>query len=282
MMIKRILRSIQHLPAFPLTIQKVADLLRDENFSVQAVTDIIRYDQAITANILRMANSAYFGARHRIGTLKEAVLYLGKENIILAVQISGVSRYYRTSADGYVSQANDLWRHSVSVALMAQILCRRIYQGEQPMLYTGALLHDIGKVVLGEYVRESFDQISSLVSREERSFLEAEERFFGINHAAIGGKVAEQWNFPEEIRIAIAFHHRPDLVGDTEATFPWIVHLADQICLMTGVGGGQDGLAYRAVSEVADRFQLRDRDIEGCMVELFEDMQEAEDVMSIV
>jgi putative nucleotidyltransferase with HDIG domain len=281
-MIKRILQSIQHVPAFPLTIQKVTDLLRDENFSVQAVTDVIRYDQAITANILRMSNSAYFGTRHRIGTLKEAVLYLGKENIILAVQISGVSRYYRKAAAGYCSQANDLWRHSVSVALMSQILSRRIYQQEEPVLYTGALLHDIGKVILGEYVRESIDQIRNLVDHKECSFLEAEEELFGINHAAIGGKVAEQWNFPEEIRIAIAYHHRPDLVGDAEVTFPWIVNLADQICLMTGVGGGQDGLAYRAVSEVANRFQLRDRDIEGCMAELFEDMQRAEDLMSIV
>jgi putative nucleotidyltransferase with HDIG domain len=281
-MIQKILRSIQHVPAFPLTVKKVTDMLQDENFSVQAVTDIIRYDQAITANILRMCNAAYFGARHRIGTLKEAVMYLGKENIILAVQISGVSRYYKKTATGYVSQANDLWRHSVAVALMSQILFKRIYQREEPVLYTAALLHDVGKVILGEYVHESFEKIESLVCREGCSFLEAEEKLFGINHGAIGGKIAERWNFPQEIHAAIAFHHRPDLAGDSDAMFPWLVHLADQICLMTGFGGGQDGLAYRAVSETAERFQLRDKDIEGCMVELFDGLGKAEDLMSIV
>jgi putative nucleotidyltransferase with HDIG domain len=282
MMIEKILRSVQHVPAFPMTIRRVTELLQDENFSVLEVANVIRFDQAITANILRMCNSAYFGIRSRIGTLNEAVMYLGKENIITAVQTSGVSRFFKKTAKGYVPQANDLWTHSVSVALMSQILFKRIYNREQPVLYTAALLHDVGKVILGEYVHESFAQIMELVCREECSFLEAEERLFGINHASIGGKIAERWNFPQEISMAIAFHHRPDLTEDNESISPWLLYLADQICSMMGVGGGQDGLAYRAVSDVAKRFHLRDRDIEACMVQLFEDMRKAKELMAIV
>jgi putative nucleotidyltransferase with HDIG domain len=281
-MIERILRSIQHVPAFPMTIQKVMELLRDEDYSVQEVSQVIKFDQAITANILRMCNSAYFGVRSRIGTLNEAIVYLGKENVIRAVQTSGVSRFFRKAAEGYVSRANDLWSHSVSVALMSQILFKRIYQQEQPVLYTAALLHDVGKVILGEYVHKSFDKIMDLVGREGCSFLEAEEKLFGINHAIIGGKIAEQWNFPEEISTAIRFHHQPDLLEDHKAIFPWLINLADQIGSMMGVGGGQDGLAYRAVSEVAQRFQLRDKDIEACMVQLFEDMGKARELIAIV
>lgn len=281
-MIERILRSLQHVPAYPMTIRRVSDLLQDENFSVLEVANVIRFDQAITANILHMCNSAYFGIRSRIGTLNEAVMYLGKENIITAVQTSGVSRFFKKAAKGYVRQANDLWTHSVSVALMSQILFKRIYDREQPVLYTAALLHDVGKVILGEYVHESFAQIMELVCREGCSFLEAEEGLFGINHASIGGKIAEQWNFPEEISTAIAFHHRPDLAGDNEAISPWLIYLADQTCSMMGVGGGQDGLAYRAVNDAANRFQLRDKDIEACMVQLFEDMKKAKELLAIV
>jgi putative nucleotidyltransferase with HDIG domain len=282
MMIEKILRSVQHVPAFPLTIRRVTELLQDENFSVMEVANVIRLDQAITANVLRMCNSAYFGVRSRIGTLNEAVMHLGKANIIIAVQTSGVSRFFKKGAKGYVTQANDLWAHSVSVALMSQILYRRIYQREQPVLYTAALLHDVGKVILGEYVHESFPQIMNLVCREGCSFLEAEERLFGINHALIGGKIAEKWNFPGEISMVIAFHHRPDLAEDTESISPWLIYLADQLCSMMGVGGGQDGLAYRAVSDVAKRFQLRDKDIEACMVQLFEGMKQAKELMAIV
>lgn len=281
-MIEKILRSIQRVPAFPLTIQKVMELLRTEDYSVHEVSQVIRYDQAITANILRVCNSAYFGARSRIGTLDEAVMYLGKENIIRAVQTSGVSRFYKKGAEGYVSRANDLWTHSVSVGLLSQILYRKIYQQEQPVLYTAALLHDVGKVILGEYVHKSFNEIVELVRKDGCSFLEAEEKLFGINHAIIGGKIAERWNFPEEISTAIRFHHRPDLLEDHQAAFPWLIYLADQIGSMMGVGGGQDGLAYRAVSEVAERFHLRDKDIEACMVQLFEDMGRAKELVAIV
>jgi putative nucleotidyltransferase with HDIG domain len=282
-MLERILRSIRHVPAFPMTIQKVMELLRNDDYSVQEVTNVIKFDQAITANILRMCNSAYFGVRSRIGTLNEAIVYLGKEHIITAVQTSGVSRFFKKGSKGYVSQANDLWMHSVSVALMTQILFKRIYQQEQPVLYTAGLLHDVGKVILGEYVNESFDKIMNLVGREGCSFLEAEEKLFGINHATIGGKIAEHWNFPEEISTAIALHHRPDLIEDKKAIFPWLVYLADQISSMMGVGGGQDGLAYRAVNEVvAQRFQLRDKDIEACMVQLFGDMEKAKELMAII
>jgi HD-like signal output (HDOD) protein len=140
----------------------------------------------------------------------------------------------------------------------------------------------IRKVTELEYVHESFPLIMNLVCREGCSFLEAEERLFGINHALIGGKIAEKWNFPREISTAIAFHHRPDLTGDTESISPWLLYLADQLCSMMGVGGGQDGLAYRAVSDVAKRFQLCDKDIEACMVQLFENMKKAKELMAIV
>lgn len=281
MTLEAILRSIKRIPAFPMTVQRVFELLRDENYSVQEVTEVIRYDQAVTANVLRICNSSYFGVRQPIKSLKEAVVYLGKENLIRAVQTSGVSRYYRKGGQGYVAKAGDLWRHSVAVAVMSQILVRRMGRPEDSVLYTAALLHDIGKVILGEYVQDSFDRILALVTKEGRSFLEAEAEVLGVNHAEIGGKVAGHWNFPAEIGTAITFHHRPDAV-EGEAQFPWLVHLADEICLMMGVGGGNDGLAYRAVTEVAQRFNLRQRDIEVAMVELFEELRRAEELLAIV
>lgn len=281
MTLEAILRSIKRIPAFPMTVQKVSELLRDDNYSVQAVASVIQYDQAVTANVLRICNSAYFGARQPVRSLKEAVVYLGKENLIRAVQTSGVSRYYRKAGQGYVAKAGDLWRHSVAVAIMSQILSRRMGQGEDPVLYTASLLHDIGKVILGEYVQESFDRIIALVTEDGRSFLEAEAEVLGANHAEIGGMVARHWNFPAEIGTAIAFHHRPDEAAG-EGQFPWLVHLADEICLMIGVGGGNDGLAYRAVTEAAARFQLRQKDIEAAMVELFDELGKAEELLAIV
>ena len=277
----KILKSIKSLPAFPVTVQKVNRLINDPDSSLTELAGVIKYDQSITANILRMCNSAYFGLRHKVDNVQDAILYLGRQNIVRAVLTAGISRYFKKTG-GYDVEGAELWEHSVSVALMAQILSRRIYSGEDPKLFTAAILHDVGKIVLGEFVQESYKKIQALVSEEGYDFLEAEEKVIGVNHAELGGEIAVLWNFPPEVRDAIAYHHRPDLLKKNGGDVPWIVYLADQACLMTGIGGGADGLAYRGLSEAIDRFKLRQKDLEEAMAELVQELSGARELLEIV
>ncbi|MFA7683600.1 MAG: HDOD domain-containing protein [Syntrophales bacterium] len=281
-MLEKIIRSVQSIPAFPMTIQKVTEVVSRGDYAIADLVKLIKYDQAIAANILKMSNAAYFGARHQVRTIQEAVLYLGQENLLRVVQTAGVSRFYRKGGGGYVAQARDLWQHSVAVAMMAQILSQKVYRCEDPVLYTAGLLHDIGKVFLGEYVRESFNKIEDLVTNRGYSFLEAENEILGIDHAGLGGLIAEHWRFPPEIRDAIAYHHRPDLLDKEGDYVSWLVYLADQLCLMIGIGGGIDGLAYKGLAEALTRFHLREQDLELGMVNLMESLEEAEDVINVV
>jgi putative nucleotidyltransferase with HDIG domain len=243
---------------------------------------LIEYDQSITANILRISNSAYFGTRHKIKTIHDAVVYLGQQNLIHVIQTAGASRFYRKASEGYVLQAHDLWKHSVAVAVMSQILSQQGLQRVDPTLYTAALLHDIGKVFLGEYVRESLQKIEELVEQKGYSFLEGEKEILGVDHAALGGMIALHWNFPEEIREGIAYHHEPGLLEEKENLLPWLIHLADQLCLMIGVDGGVDGLAYNGLEESLTRFNLKSKDLEKSIVTFHDSMQEAEDVLDVV
>ena len=167
MMIDSILKSVDMIPAFPATIQKVAELLRDDDYAVADVVNVIKYDQAIAANILKISNSAYFSARQKIKTIHDAVVYLGQQQLIRAVQTAGISKIYKKGGKGYVSQSKDLWEHAVAVALMSQILSRKIQGKEDQVLYTAALLHDVGKIIMGEYVHESFEKIMSRVKSEQ-------------------------------------------------------------------------------------------------------------------
>lgn len=281
-MIEKIIRSVQSMPAFPMTVQKVTELVSREDYAVADLVNLIKYDQAITANILKMSNAAYFGSRHKIKSIQEAVLYLGQQNLLRVVQTAGVSRFYRKVGGGYVSQARDLWKHSIAVAMMSQILSQKVFHCDDSVLYTAALLHDIGKVFLGEYVQESFDKIEELVTNHAYSFLEAENEVLGIDHAVLGGMIAEHWHFPSEIRDAIAYHHRPDLLDKEADHISWLVYLSDQLCLMIGVGGGSDGLAYKGLEESLTRFHLRVQDLEQGMVSLMETLEAAEDVVNIV
>jgi len=281
-MIDSILKSIDKIPAFPATIQKVSELLHDDDYAVADVVNVIKYDQAVAANILKISNSAYFGARQQIKTIHEAVVYLGQQQLIRAVQTAGISKFYRKGGIGYVSQSRDLWEHSVAVALMSQILSRRIQAKEDPILYTAALLHDVGKIIMGEYVQGSFEQIMNRVKLVGCSFLEAEEDIIGINHADLGGRIAARWNFPSEIRDAIAYHHRPDLLMEEDKTNAWIVYLSDQTCLMTGLDGGVDSLAYKGLEAVMAHFSLRAIDLEKSFILLTDELEKAKDLRHIL
>jgi putative nucleotidyltransferase with HDIG domain len=273
---------VKSIPAFPSVVHKIMLLVTQEDYVVTDIVKLIEYDQSITANILKMSNSAYFGTRHKIKTIHDAVVYLGQQNLIRVVQAAGASRFYRKSSKGYVLQAHDLWKHSVAVAIMSQILSQKILQRVDPTLYVAALLHDIGKVFMGEYVQDSLQKIEELVEQKGYSFLEGEKEVLGIDHAALGGMIALHWNFPEETREGIAYHHTPNLLGEKENPIPWLVHLSDQLCLMLGVDGGIDGLAHRGLEESLTRFNLKSKDLEKSIITFHDLMQEAEDVLDVV
>ena len=280
-MIEKMLLSIKKLPPFPAAARKVAELLRNDDYSVGEVANVIKYDQAIAANILKICNSAYFGARQRISSIPEAVIYLGQKQLLRAVETASAGRIFARGNPGYGIKPKDLWRHSVAVALMSQILSRRLANKENPALYTAALLHDVGKLILGTFVEGSYRRITEVMAERACSFLEAEEEVLGINHAELGGRIAVYWNFPAEIHDAIAFHHRPDLMAAGETTLANLVYLADQFCLLMGIDGGCDQLAHRGLEEVMKRYHIKEGDIEESILRLKEEIERAQELLEI-
>lgn len=281
-MIDKILQSIEHIPVIPSIMFKVSEMLKDEDYSVNDLTEMIKCDPAIAANVLKMCNSAYLAPHRQISNIREAVIQLGQENLVRVVQMAGVSRLFNNKVSGYASTGGQLWEHAVAVALMSQILARRILQHGDETLYLCALLHDVGKVVMGEYVQASIDGIMNMVAQRGCSFLEAEEEILGINHADLGGRIASYWNYPPIVQAALAHHHRPDLAEIEDDSFVWLVYLADQICLLTGITGGMDDLAHRGLSEVMQKFSFYEKDLEVSMIELLGDLNRTRDFIGIL
>lgn len=277
----RFKNSISRLPAFPSTVHRVTALINNPDSSLSDLVDVIRLDPSIAANILRICNSAYFGLRHHVDNVQDAIMYLGRKNINQAVLAAAAARFFK-NAPGYEAEAQDLWEHAVGTALMSQLFAKKIVGREDNTIFTAALLHDIGKIVLEEYIFEKRDEFKKLLNESSRSFLELEEEILGMNHAALGGAMAASWNFPPAIQASIAGHHHPDRLAESRDPIPWIVHLADQVCLMLGIGKGTDGLAYYGMALSTNRFNLSQRDFEAVIAEFPQEFEGAKELVGIV
>jgi putative nucleotidyltransferase with HDIG domain len=277
----KIWSSLNRLPAFPATVHKVTCLINNPDSSLSELVEVIRLDQGITANILRMCNSAYFGLRYKVDNVHDAIMFLGKQNVVRAVMTAGASRFFKDTP-GYEAEAKELWKHAVSTALMSQILAKKIIKHEDPQLFTAALLHDIGKIILGEFVSEKIHEIKNSMSVRSCSFLEAEEEVLGVNHAGIGGMISAAWRFPQDIQQAITYHHRPDCHPVTASPMPRLIYLADQACLMMGIGVGTDGLSYHGLDKAMSWFGFTNKDFEEAMTLLFAELDNACELIGIV
>lgn len=276
---EEILYTIKGLPPFPETALKAIKVIKDTDSSAQDLVNIIQYDQSITANILRFANSAYFGLRAKVTSLKQAVAYLGTKAIMDMLFLSGSLSYFSGEYTGYGLKGEDLLSHSVSTALMCRILGERIELEETSTVFTAGLLHDIGKVVLSSFVRDKYDEIMDLVTHNKYSFVTAEREVLGMDHAQVGGEMAQEWGIPASIASPISLHHQFEKAPIEDISTP-LVFLADQTYLFIGGTMGADTWSFRKIKEALTRCRLSEDDLDRAMLSLHESMKNVQGLLS--
>ena len=265
-LVPQVLRSLKNLPPFPLVAQRALILLNKPEVSIQELVEVVKFDPAVTANILRISNSAYFGLRREIHSLHQALLLLGTQELLKIVIASGATRVFSAPTPGYFTERQGLWRHSVSCALMVDLLTRELSLPDQATGFTAGLMHDIGKVVLSLFVEQKFHEIMHLVEQQGVSFQAAEKTVLGVDHAEMGGEMARMWDFPDRLRLAITYHHldRPEAYTDD---LTLLVYLADILVMMFGQDLGMDGLAYTGYPEVLRHFHLREKNLQRILMQ---------------
>jgi putative nucleotidyltransferase with HDIG domain len=279
-LVETILKTSSQLPPFPAVIHRALALLNDPKTSVQEVVETIQYDQSITANVLRVCNSPYYGLRQPVSSLQEAVMLIGFDPLLEIILGGAAGSILGDSVAGYDLESGELWKHSVSSALLSLIICHRLKKDRSPMLFTAALIHDIGKVMLNSFVKEQFQTIKELVKTKKVSFLTAEKEVLGIDHAELSALIAEKWNFPREIIQAIRYHHTP-LLATSEQDVVYLIYLSNLVAMLTGIGGGADGLSYSSFNEVMYHFKLEEKDIERFMSQLGDQIQKVEAMIQL-
>lgn len=278
--IERIIEEINELRPVSEIGNRVIEITSNPNSSLAELLDVIKYDQGMTANLLRICNSAYFGLKNKIVSIKQAVAYLGLNKVASLVVLGHSADNFKKAQVGYDLNEGELWRYSVSSALIAEDLAETKRLENISLIFTSALLKDIGKVILSAYVKDSFEDINKAVQDRGLTFVDAEKEVIGIDHAELGARVAEKWNFNPAMVDIIRNHHDPDKAPPDDISIP-IVYLADSICMMIGIGVGSDGLAYRYHQDIVDRLNFSDTDLQKTIASFWGKIQAVEELISL-
>jgi putative nucleotidyltransferase with HDIG domain len=276
--IEQFIQEASALPPIPQTAQKALAIIRDPETDAVALAKILAADQVLSAQVLRWANSAYYGMENRIATVQQAIVVLGMDIIAEAIMTSSVSGHLQQALPGYGLEEGELWQHSLGTAIGAQLISKKYHLRLDDEAYFAGLLCDIGKLVFEKHLRE-IDMNHEGWKRQ--SFLDVERLFFGIDHASLGAELACHWQLPQDLVTAITFHHEPQCAtGHKELVAA--IHIADISMKVLQIGVGIDGLRYPMEEDALQTLNMTWEELFVLSEEVGEKLKRAKQLLSVV
>jgi HD-like signal output (HDOD) protein len=255
--VERLMPLLRKLHTAPRIYGQVTEELRSPNCSIEDVARLIAVEPVMTAKLLQVVNSAFFGLRATISEPVKAVMFLGTERTRALILLAGIFSQFE---DQSVIPLEDLWSHSLQVGTFA----RTIALGETKdakvadLAYTAGLLHDIGKLFLAGNVPDLYRTVVQVRERGNRFIRDAELEVLGTTHAKIGACLLGTWGLPMPLLEAIFWHHEPECSPDTAFSLVTAVHVANTFAQECGCGSGDE--PYNQINlDYLTRLGLADR-----------------------
>ena len=272
---EKIAKRLKDLPTLPHVARRVIEIAYDPKSSAANMSEVISRDQSLTAKVLRVVNSAYYGFPRKIESVKQAVVILGFKAVSdLVVSVSVFDAFEKKT--GLDFDMLGFWKHSIGVAVTAKTLAK--YSGFMPVedVFVPGLLHDIGKVVMVSFLPEEYKVVIDRVRSTGRWIRDVEEELLGIDHASIGRFVADKWNFPPKIVSTIFYHHRPLLAKDYR-DIVGIIHAADVLVRVRKIGWGGDATIPTLNKDVWAMLKLSPNVLDDIYASMEESVKKAEE-----
>lgn len=225
---ENISKMLEDIPTFSQSVIRILELTANIDSSPKDLVAQVSHDPILTAKVLKVVNSAYFGLSRKVDSIQQCVVYIGINTIKnLAISVAAMGSLPQTNKAGL--NMADFWSHSVVTAVVTKLLAQEVAipKTEQSAYFISGLLHDIGQLIFSQAQPEAYLEILAEAKQMQRPLHEIEQQVFGIDHAKLGALLAEKWQLPQNIVDAIRHHHEP-LLDDTVA-MNWLVFVANQV-----------------------------------------------------
>jgi len=264
MQFDQLLSQIDQVPVMAPVHARLLRMIQDADVSAQELSEAISGDPSLTAQVLRLVNSAVYGMPRQIGTVSQAVLLLGFDTIA-----EQVLNYARLALKDPAERAGPLdfrafWQHSVAVAAGARVLARRAAVDDEEALFVAGLLHDIGRVLLAQYLPDELERALERASRLRLPLYEAERQSIGFTHCRLGECLALRWDLPDLVVDAVAFHHEPD-VTERHHLETRIIEAADILAKAMSLGSSGDPRVIPIPARTRELLEIEADEMESLM-----------------
>ena len=236
---KDILAKVKHLPSISNVIVKLAELLNNPRSSATDFEKIVRNDPALTANLLRIANSAFFGCPREVTSVKQAITLMGVGRVFEIAASASFMKILPETLPGYEMNAEMFWLHSMAVAVLSEKLSKELKVKTPDLVFTAGLLHDVGKLAIASFLDDEKENVLQKIKVGGKALVQIEKELLGMDHTEVGLIVAEEWNLPPRLALSARYHHVPNEMPDAGDTLLVdLVHVAN--CLAHMIGYGSD------------------------------------------
>ena len=263
---RRMVEKVTSLPTLPGSVTRITRMLDDPDTTAVEVGREIEKDQVLSAKVLKLVNSGFYGFSQPISTIQHAMVLLGFNVVKTLVLSTSVLDMMSKSMAG-------LWQHSLACARTCAIIGRYLNLDDPEEISVTGLLHDLGKVVLEAHVKEAFEPVMQLVEARNMLFYEAEQEVMEITHATIGGWLLDQWQLPGQLVEPIMYHHDFHPTR-THAVRTGVVHLADILVRAEGFGSGGDRRIPVVSDDAMQTMGLGADDVQDIMDEMMDEMRD--------
>jgi putative nucleotidyltransferase with HDIG domain len=239
----QLVEKARSLPCAPWLLPKLMEQLAAPDTTADQIEALIKLDSGLATETLRLANSAYFSGSMPCDSFTHAIVRLGFREIYRLATTKIASRWLTNPAQGYSWEPGDLYRHSLTVAVGADLLAKKLGRVTPEIAYTAGLLHDVGKLALAYVCAASFEEIRLFQAEKQCPWREAELALLGYDHTEVAGALLHTWAFPPNLIEVVRFYPRPRLSTAEHRSLVTCVHAAKHLALCLGTGVGEEGFS---------------------------------------